>query len=91
MVHFHIPNGNILKGLGNEDVGIFFGYLEYFAFNWYILWSYLEYFAVNWYTLWSFGILFPFWYNLHQDKTGNLAQGAGYKGADSLISWLGNN
>jgi hypothetical protein len=54
--------GYILEGLEMENVGIFYGHLEYFMVILYILQSFgifcspLVYFAVIWYILQSFGI-----------------------------------
>jgi hypothetical protein len=35
-----IPWGYALEGLGMEDIGLFYGHLEYFVVIWYILWSF---------------------------------------------------
>jgi hypothetical protein len=53
--------GYILEGLGMENVGIFYDYLEYLTAIWYILWQFctvcghLVQFVVIWCSLWSFG------------------------------------
>jgi hypothetical protein len=52
-----------LEGLGNEKVGIFYGYLEYLTAIWYILWPFSNFLAIR-YIFHRFGIL-------HQEKSGN--------------------
>jgi hypothetical protein len=49
-----------LKGLATEDVGIFYGHLEY------VYYGYLVYFMVKWYIFSRFGMIC-------QDKSGNPA------------------
>jgi hypothetical protein len=55
--------GSILEGLGMENVGIFYGHLEYIT--------------VIWYTLCPFGILVTIWFiftrsgRLYKEKSGN--------------------
>jgi hypothetical protein len=46
----------ISEGLGMENVGIFFGHLEYFTAIWYILWQFGIY-GYHWYIFSSFGVL----------------------------------
>jgi hypothetical protein len=60
MVYFQTKNpnlGNIWEGLTMEDVGILYGHLVYSL--------------AIWISLWYFGIYFPRFGMLHQEKSGN--------------------
>jgi hypothetical protein len=68
----------ILEGLAMEDVGIFYGHLENFVAIWYIL------------NISSFGMFFPRFGILHQEKSGIPAMAVIRETAAHTVStWLG--
>jgi hypothetical protein len=69
--------GNILEGLGMDNVGIFYCHLVYFIAIWYILpfgifYCHLIYFIAFWYILLPFGMLY-------QEKLATLLSREGLK------------
>jgi hypothetical protein len=56
--------GSILEGLAMENVGLFYGHLDY------IFYGHLVYFVACWNILWSIGYIFPGFGTLWQEKSG---------------------